>query len=82
MSPKSKKCPVLENYHIYIRSNRMRNLHIQSHAKFEEDLLNTSTVIGKRGFEQRGMLHKDYQTFGPEQNCQDAVAIGTHYTKG
>ena len=28
LSPKSKKCPVLENNHIYIRSNRMRNLHI------------------------------------------------------
>ena len=30
LSPKSKKCPVLENDHNYIRSNRMRNLHVHS----------------------------------------------------
>ena len=32
LSPKSKKCPILENNHIYIRSNRMRNLH--KHNRF------------------------------------------------
>ena len=32
LSPKSKKCPVLENNHIYIISNKMRSLH--THIKY------------------------------------------------
>ena len=32
-------------------------------AKCEEHLLNTSEVISKISFEQRGMLHQDYQPF-------------------
>ena len=36
------------------------------HAQFE-DLLNTSAIISKKGFEQRKMLHENYQPFGPNQ---------------
>ena len=52
---------------------------VHIHATFE-DLLNTSAVINKTHFEQRGMLHQDYQPFWAK-NYQDTWAIGIHYTK-
>ena len=42
---------------------KITRVHI--HARFEEDLLNTSTVISKISFEQRGMSHQDNQQFQP-----------------
>ena len=54
---------------------------VHIHTRFEEYLLNTSAVINKIIFEQKGMLYQEYQSFGPKQNCQDIVTIGTHYTK-
>ena len=51
---------------------------VQIYSKFE-DLLNTSLVISKKNLEQRGMLHQDYQPFGPKQNCQDTLTITTYY---
>ena len=42
--------------------------------KFEQILLNTSTVISTTYFDQRGILHQDYLSFGPKQNCQDTVS--------
>ena len=33
--------------------------------------LNTSGVITKTSFEQRGMPNQDYQSFGPKQNYQN-----------
>ena len=52
---------------------------VHIHAKFE-DLLNTSAVISKIGFDQWGMLHQDYQSFGPRQTCQD-TSHKSYYTK-
>ena len=45
------------------------------------DVLNTSAVISKTSFEQRGMFHQDYQLFGTTMNCQDSWLIGTLYKK-
>ena len=30
----------------------------------------------------KGILHQDYQSYGPNLNVQDTVAIGTYCTKG
>ena len=54
---------------------------VYNHAKFEGNLLHTSAVINKTIFEQRGMIHQEYQLSGPSQSCQDTLAIGTHYIK-
>ena len=61
------------------RIGHITRLHI--HAKCE-DLLNISAVISKMSFEQKGMLHQDYQSFQPKQMCKDTVAIGTHCSNG
>ena len=47
-------------------------VHIQ--AKLKEDFINTLAVISKTGFEQRGMLHQDYQLF-VQNNDQDTYTI-------
>ena len=47
---------------------------VYTHAKFE-DLLNTSAVTSKTGFEQRGSYIRTIN------HCQYTMAIGTHYTK-
>ena len=45
------------------------------YAQSEEYLLNTSAVISKTNFEQRGMLHQDYELLG----CNKIVKIlGIH----
>ena len=53
---------------------------LHMHVKFEQDLLNTSAVISKTSFEQRG-CYISYQSFGPKQICQDTSAKGTHFIK-
>ena len=39
------------------------------HAKIE-DLINTTAVLSKTCFEQRGMLHQEYQLFWPNQTVK------------
>ena len=51
---------------------------VHIHAMSKEDFLN-KTVWSKARFEQKGMLHQDYQTFGSKQNCHDIAVIGKHY---
>ena len=53
---------------------------VHIYAMFKEALLNTSSVISKTSFEQRGMFPQDNQQFG--QKNQDIIATGTHCTKG
>ena len=39
-------------------------------------VVNISAVINKTSFEDRGMLYKEYQPFGPTQMCKDTSARG------
>ena len=40
-----------------------------------------SAGISITALEKRGMLHEDYQPFGPKQNCQDTLPRVTQYTE-
>ena len=64
----AKQIRLLENKTISQTEHCIRHiiwLHI--HGKFEEGLLNTSSVISKTSFEQRGMLHPGYHLFGTKK---------------
>ena len=50
------------------------------HAKFEEYLLNTLSVISKTHFEHMGCYMKTINGLA-KKTCQDTVAIDTDYTK-